>query len=313
MPDVITKITDVIVPEIFNKYLIQKTTKRNAFLNSGIASPDKTVDITRGGKTVNIPFWKRLNAQSEVLSDSNPLTLHKIDTDADIAVIHARGVAFAANELAALFSGGDPMEAIAVQLSDFWANEMTTILLSTLNGIFATTMTAAVNDQSTKVLTADMMADSLFLLGDNYATVTAVAMSSQVLAKLKKLDLVDLVQPSTISDSYMTYMDKKIIVDDALVPDATSGAYPIYFFGKDAIAYNENANLVSTREDTDILTGNDIIASRRAFTMHPRGVKWIGTPAGATPTNAELETGANWKLVEDTKNVAISKLVALVR
>ena len=43
-----------------------------------------------------------------------------------------------------------------------------------------------------------------------------------------------------------------------------------------------------------------------------RGIKWIGTPAGVTPTNAELADGSNWQLAEDRKNVAITKLIARV-
>jgi hypothetical protein len=44
--------------------------------------------------------------------------------------------------------------------------------------------------------------------------------------------------------------------------------------------------------------------------MHPRGLQWVGTAAGATPTNAELATPANWALADDIKNVPITKLVA---
>ena len=64
-----TKIADVCVPEIFTPYLIQKTVEKSAFLNSGIASGDPTVVITKGGRTVNIPFWKNLAGTSEVLSE----------------------------------------------------------------------------------------------------------------------------------------------------------------------------------------------------------------------------------------------------
>ena len=46
--------------------------------------------------------------------------------------------------------------------------------------------------------------------------------------------------------------------------------------------------------------------------MHPRGVRWIGTPAGQTPSNTELATSTNWALADDRKNVAIALLKAKV-
>ena len=43
--------------------------------------------------------------------------------------------------------------------------------------------------------------------------------------------------------------------------------------------------------------------------MHPRGVKWIGTPVKSTPGNAELATPANWTRVWQPKNIRIVKFV----
>ena len=94
--------------------------------------------------------------------------------------------------------------------------------------------------------------------------------------------------------------------------DVTANAYPIYLFGAGAIAYNERQDAISLETDRDIILGQDILTSRRVFTMHPRGIKWTGDAAGVTPTNAELATGTNWELVEDAKNVLITKLIARV-
>lgn len=305
-----TLISDVIVPEIFNPYLKQKTTVKNALLSSGIATSDPSVAITRGGKTVNIPFWKQLSGGIEVLSDTTALTLNKIDADSDIAAVHARGVAYGVNGLAEIFSGDDPAGAIAEFLATAWDTEMNAVIVNTLTGIMGVAgMAASINDQSANVLTAGMMIDTMFKLGDNFDKIKAVAMHSLVVATLKQLDLVEFIPPSEISAGYLTYMDKRVIVDDALVPSA-EGVYPIYFFGEGAFAYNENTNLMTTKTDEDILADDTVIASRRYFTMHPRGVKWIGTPAGTTPSNAELATAANWQLVDDRKNVAITMLKA---
>lgn len=308
-----TTISDLIVPEIFTPYMIQETTKNNAFLNSGIATSDDSVIVTRGGKTVNIPFFEQMNSTSEVLAEGTPLTVNKITASKDVAAIHARGMAYAATDLSKLFSGADPIAAIAMQVGQQWSNNITTMLLKTLDGIFGVAALASnVKDNSANVLTKEVMAQSMFLLGDNYSKLSAIAMHSAVLAKLFELDLLTLVQPSQMNpNAYYTYMNKRVIVDDSIVPD-TSGAapvYPIYLFGEGAIAFNENNELAQVETDRDKLEGTDYLITRRAFTLHPRGVKWVGTPVGETPSDAELAVASNWALVEDPKNVRIAKVL----
>lgn len=311
-----TTFSDLVVPEIFTKYLIQETTKTNNFLNSGIATSDPSVIISEGGRTVNIPFFKELSANDEILDESSELTVNNITADKDIAAIHARSVAFGATDLSKLFSGADPIAAMRVQLGNFWSEKFTDVILSTLKGIFGVAALADnVLDNSANSLTADVMADAMFLLGDKSSKITAIAMHSKVFAKLKKLDLISTVQPSTLEPAYNTYMTKRIIMDDAIVPISGSGAtavYPIYFFGAGALAYNENTTLATYEQDRDILAKQDVFTSTRVFTMHPRGVKWVGTPVGSTPSNTELATAANWSLVEAPKNVAIAQVLTKV-
>ena len=307
-----TVLSDVIVPEIFNPYLIEETTKKSKFINSGIATSDASIELAKGGKTIEVPFFKDIDDDDEVLEDGGVgLTEHNIESAKSVAVVHARGIAYGASDLAEAFSGADPMAAIAGKMGELWARKMQKVALSSLKGVFGVAdMADSVLDQSSAVLTADMMADATYLLGDNYDKIQAVAMNAKVLAKLKKLELIDWVQPSEMEPGYNTYMEKRVIVDDTIA--AESGVYPIYFFGSGALSYNENAKMAKTEAARDAKKGFDNIYSRRYFTMHPRGMEWKGTPAGVTPTNAELEDAANWGLAADRKNVAVTLLKAKV-
>lgn len=306
----ITTVQDIIVPEIFNPYLIEATTKSSKFINSGIATTDPSVNLSEGGKTIQVPFFKDIDDDDEVLEDGGVgLTEHKIDSDKSIAVVHARGIAYGASDLAKAFSGADPMAAISGKLGELWARKMQKVALASLEGVFGVAeMADSVLDQSSAVLTADMMADASFLLGDQYDKISCIAMSSAVLAKLKKLELVDWVQPSEMTMGYYTYMEKRVIVDDSIA--ATGGVYPIYFFGEGALAYNESPVLAKVEIERDAKRGMDNLYSRRFFTMHPRGMQWKGSPAGETPTNDELKTASNWALAADRKNVSICLLKA---
>ena len=308
-----TVLNDMIVPEVFNPYLIEETTKKSRFINSGIATSDSSVVLAEGGKTINVPFFKDIDEDDEVLEDGGVgLTVNKIETAKSVAVVHARGTAYGASDLAKAFSGTDPMGAIASKLGEVWARKMQKLALASLDGVFKLdAMADSVLDQSSAVLTAEMMADASFLLGDNYDKIQCVAMHSAVLAKLKKLELVDWVQPSDLSLGFYTYMEKRVIVDDSIA--ASSGVYPIYFFGNGAFSYNENAAMAKVETEREAKTGFDNIYSRRFFTMHPRGLQWLGASvAGETPTNAELALKANWALAAERKNVAIGLLKARV-
>ena len=75
-----TKITDVIIPELFAPYVIYQTKELSSIINSGIAVSNPALDdlVTKGGKLINMPFWKPLTGDDEVVSDGDALTPEKI-------------------------------------------------------------------------------------------------------------------------------------------------------------------------------------------------------------------------------------------
>ena len=318
-----TLISDVIVPSVFLPYMIQRTAEKSRLIQSGIMAPSG-VSIPEGGISVNMPFWNDLVGDDEILSDSAALSVNSISAGRDVAAIHYRGKAWSVNDLAKALSGDDPAGAIADLMAEYWNRRMQAVLVATLNGAFnAASMAASVLNISTLsagagIVSGESMIDAAFLLGDEYQRLSGVMMHSAVLQKLSKLNLIDYVKPSEGEAGLPTYQQKAVIVDDTLLPatitvDAASKyAYPVYMFGQGAIAYDENAQLAAIETDRDILAGDDVITSRRGFILHPRGIRWQGTPAGVTPTNTELGTGTNWLLAFERKNVRIVKTVVRV-
>jgi hypothetical protein len=57
--------------------------------------------------------------------------------------------------------------------------------------------------------------------------------------------------------------------------------------------------------DRNALASDTFFVNRKRFILHPRGVRWIGTPAGASPTNAEIAIGTNWVKVYLDKNIRV--------
>lgn len=320
-----TKLADVIVPEVYNPYVIQKETELSKIIQSGIATRDPDIVFpnmsraAKGGKTIHIPFWKSIvtdDEDDEIITETSAV-VNNITADESVAAVHLRRKAWGASDLAGYFAGSDPMAAIGTMNAAFWANRMQRVLLRTLEGITDKTAGALkehVLDISGEtgdaaVLSSSAMVDAIYKMGDHAEDIAGILMNSQTMAKLVKLNLIDTIRDADNNIEYKAYMGKTVIVDDGL--KATGGAYPIYFFGQGAIAFNEETrNLELTETDRDTLAGTDILVTRRAFVMHPRGLKWVGTAASTTPSNTELATAANWELADNIKNVPITKLIA---
>lgn len=307
----VTRIADVIVPQIFNPYVTQRTAELSALVQSGVIVPDPQLDVlaSSGGKLVNMPFWNDLTGADEVLSD-NVLTPEKITANQDQAVLLMRGKAWRTNDLAKALSGDDPMRAIGDLVSTYWARQRQKTLVSILKGVFASTSMAnnlhdiSANTGAAAVISGSTFIDAKTKLGDAADRLTAVAMHSATFAKLEKDNLISFIPNSQGVVEFPTYMGKRVIIDDGC--PASAGVYTTYLFGEGAIGYGNGSAPVPTETDRDSLAGDDILINRQHFLLHPRGVKFTSASvAGASPTNAELETATNWSRVYENKNIRI--------
>lgn len=306
-----TRIADVIVPEVFNPYVIQRTAELSALVQSGIVVPNPELDrlASSGGKTINMPYWDDLTGDDEVLSDSGALTPSKITAGQDIAVLLMRGKAWAANDLAKALSGDDPMKAIGDLVAAYWARMEQKTLINTLNGAMGSaSMSGNVHDISAGAGEAANIDGANFLdasqkLGDAKDRLVAVAMHSSVETYLAKLNLIEYIRESDANPRVPYYMNKRVIVDDNM--PVAAGVYTTYLFGAGAVGRGEGAAPVPVETDRDSLAGDDILINRRHFILHPRGIAFTGTPAGASPTNAELATTTNWLRKYENKNIRI--------
>jgi len=312
----ITRIADVIVPAVFNPYVIQKTAELSALSQAGIISNTPELDAlaSAGGKLINMPFWNDLTGADEVLSDTGALTPEKITAEQDVAALYMRGKAWSTNDLAKALSGSDPMAAIGDLVAEYWARRRQALMFSQLKGVFASaTMATNLLDVSAlagalATMTGNSFIDAMTLLGDAAGKITAVGMHSAVYASLQKQNLIVYIPNSQGVVDIPTYMGKRVIVDDG--SPVTTGVYSTYLFGEGAIGLGNGSAPVPTETDRDSLAGDDILINRQHFVLHPRGIKFNNASvAGSSPTNAEAETAANWTKVYETKNIRIIKFV----
>lgn len=312
----VTKISDIFTPDIWNTYGVERTAELSAFFQSGVVQTVAGMVVPQGGGTINMPFFQDLQGDDEVLSDNTPLTAGNITTGKDIAAINGRGKAWGANDLAGVFAGADPVRAMVDLLAGYWARKMQKTLIATLNGATsASNFTDNVLDISGVAgtganIAAKTLLDAFYRLGDNAQAVTAIAMHSKSMNKLLKDDLIDFIRYSDGRAEVPTYLGKRVIVDDGLPYNVATDTATTYIFGEGAVGYAEAVIGAADLEfDRDILAGDTIMAQRRRFVMHPRGIRWTGVPAGDFPTNGELATAGNYTRVYEAQNVRIVKFI----
>lgn len=313
-----TRLTNVVVPVVFNPYVREKTAALSELWTSGIVAPvsDLNAFISQGGNTINLPFWQDLSGSSQVLgADGTELTVSAISAATDAAVVLARGNAWGSNELAAQLAGSDPLMAIADAVAAWWSRDMQTTTLAILKGLFISsgTLTSThLHDISAvsngQMISGEAILDAMQKMGDAKDRLTAMMVHSATENALAKQNLIDYVRVSDAAPRVPFFMGKRVIVDDGM--PTSSGTYDTYLFGPGAFAFAEgtNSKITESEVDRNSLAGEDVLINRRLFVLHPRGNKYVGAATGGGPDNTVLDDAASWSRVYEAKNVRIVNL-----
>jgi Major capsid protein 13-like len=311
-----TKLSDMVIPQGWADYVIEQTAVKSALWTSGLVESDERFNnaCNSGGSVTNMPMFKSLTGRSELLSDITPLAVNKITTANEKAIVHQRGRLWGASQLSGSMAGIDPLGAIGSLIADWWGREFNTLVIQTLEGAFASaTMATSVNNQGTVAITPQIVLDSIALLGDAADKLATMFVHSYTYFALQKLNLITFRRFSEQGEEIPYYLGKRVIVDDSCPYTGAGGTVTSYFAAEGAIAYGEASPDKSPVEtDRDIGLGEDYLASRRKFILHPRGVSFIGTPAGVSPSDAEMQLGTNWSAVYEKKNIPLVKLITRV-
>lgn len=318
----VTRLVDIIEPETFRNYTIQRTMELSALIECGIAVNDAEFDNLAGGpsRLINMPYWTDLTGGPEVMDDEGKTKPGRIGSDKDVARMQGWVKSYGANALAAVLSGDDPLKAIGDLFASYWSRVYQQLLLSVLDGVFASeSMEDKVHDitgEGNGLIGAASFIDALQKMGDAKDLLTGVMIHSAVEAYLAKNDLIEYVKESEQKVRVPYFMEKRVIVDDAMTFDTETGAAEAYLFGQGAIAWGNGSHPdiqeVETVREGLSLAGEDVLVNRRLSILHPRGVKWTEEKVdGVFPTPKELEDGDNWERVYEPKAIRIVKFAFL--
>lgn len=323
-----TTLQDVIVPELFNPYVINRTMELSALVQCGIIANNTEFDAlaSQAAPTVNMPFFEDLTGESEQVIEGADLEDNKITSNKDVAAILRRAKMWSATDLSAALAGSDPMAAIGSLVAGFWARDMQKELIALLKGVFGTIpagdlgtppaetrLESNLLDISGKSGSAANWSGSAFIdaeqmLGDAKAQLTGICMHSATEAYLKKQNLIETVQPSN-DVAFGTYQGKRVIIDDGC--PAEKGVYTTYLFGNGAIALGNGNPVGFVPTETDRAkrkgSGVDYLINRKTMILHPRGIAWQNAEVEKTegPSRLEIANPKNWKPVYEHKQIRI--------
>lgn len=318
-----TTLSDVIVPELFNPYVINRTMELSALYQSGIITNNAEFDrlASEAAPIHNMPFFEDLTGDPEDVIEGQSLTAKKITSNKDVSTTIRRANMWGATDLSAALAGSDPMQAIGNLVAGFWARAMQKELIAVLAGVFgsyqgdSSTVTPladhildiSAGSGAAAKIGASAFIDAVQLLGDAQDQLTAVVMHSATKSALKKQNLIQTERDSN-SVEFDTYQDRRVIVDDGC-PVTSGGVYTTYLFGQGAIALGNGnpVGFVPTEIDRDKRMGSgvDYLINRKTFIMHPRGIAWQNKVRAnvETVSRTELADAQNWLRVYEPKQI----------
>ena len=325
MADEILRLSDVIVPEVFTRYMIEKSVLKNAFVKSGIMVTDSKINelVGGGGTTFNMPFWQQLSGDPQVINSDTTIDVKKTTTSKQVGRRFMFGRGWSAEEIASALAGEDAMSAISSMVDTYWNTFFNKFVFSVVKGCIADNID---NDSSDLVeditttgtvaaanrINSDAVIDTQAKMGDSQHDFVGIGLHSTVYSRLRKNDLITFIPDSQEMKKIPTYGGLRVVVDDGLVPD-TDGSNSVYWsilFKSGAIGYGESGNKITPYEtDRKAEDSEDRLFTRRQFCMHPAGWKWVeNSVASDMPTKSEVEEAGNWDRSWEKKNCGFAVL-----
>lgn len=338
--------------EVFQKYVERIPNPRlTELLKSRAIRPRPELAASMrdqvGGNYLSTPLKGLISGTTPINYDGvNNITAGSTETYLHSRIVVGRAAAWSELDFSYDMTGENFMENIAEQVNDYWNEIDQDTIVSILKGIFSMTGTANlkfVNGHTHDITAITNKEGELGLMdatslntaiqkasGDQKGKFSLVVMHSAVATHLENIQIL----------TYRKYNDAEgmqrevaiadlngrlVLVDDSMPVDTSGSAptYTTYVLGDGAIEYTDCGAKVPYEMDRNPATngGQDLLYSRQRKCWAPFGISFTkASMASNSPTNAELETGANWELVKsagsttkyiDHKTIPIARIISL--
>jgi hypothetical protein len=337
--------------EVFGRYVdTLPSLNKNELLKSGavVSRQDlaaKFADQT-GGNYITLPITGRIGGTALNYDGATDITATGIGTYTQGRIVVGRAKAWEESDFSYELTHKDFTKEIAAQIAQYWDDVDFQTILSTLKGVFSMS-TGTENkefvskhtydisaDTSNNVFTASTLNNAIQqALGDQKAKFTMAFLHSAVATNLENLKLLDYMKYTDANGiernlGIATLNGRTVLIDDNMptedVPESSSGAgdgytkYTSYVLGNGAIEYTNCGAKVPYEQDRKAFDkgGKDFLIGRQRKIFSPYGLSFKNSGI-ISPTDAQLESGANWELASDnstsTKKYISHKYIPISR
>lgn len=321
MPE--THLSDLIVPEVFGKYVVNQIIKSNRFVQSGILTPDPDLGphLLEAGNRITVPFLNDLDGDPDNWTDDKDIDVNNLTSGKQVGIKFYQTKAFGYTDLSKMISGAPVQETIGNRFAAFWTRADQKTLISVLKGVMAIdkVKNTKVYDQtaispSEPMFGAKGFIGAIGLMGDlQDTTFGAIAVNSATYALMKVQGLIETIQPQNGVTPFEAYNGLRIVLDDDIPVDLTDPTKPVastYIFAPGAVRYSTNMQATQTYYLPLKNGGTDSIIQKRVGTIHVAGtsVKTSFAPAKSMfPTIDELSQATTWEIVDgiDVRNIGV--------
>lgn len=315
---------------------------RTALIDSGAFQRNSQIAqmIRNGSNVYTIPFYNVLGGEADNYDGVTDIKVTEPDGGSQSGVVYGRAHGWKDRDFIRDFnSGANPMQQITSQVAKYWNKLRQSRMVGIMNGVFSIaddtterwdewqmhTMNIAATGNSVtdaNKVDAASAADAIQkAVGDNSGIFSMAAMHSRVALNLAKLGLLQFRKYTDAAGIERTlniadWNGYTVIVDDGVPVKASASAsgekeYTTYLLGNGALQYAEAPVEVPVEIERVVREqgGYNVLVNRLRETIHPNGFSFVLPESCISPTDAQLATAGNWKLITNPKNIAMARLI----
>ena len=285
---------------------------KTSLIEAGVFYEDEEIALKFpaqvGGNYAIRPITGLLSGDAIDLDGTTDIDDGTLNTYSQGIVAIEMGKAFTEKDFTFSRTGKDFMFEVAEQLARYWQKQDQKKLLSVLKGIFATALASSVIAKNA-VASTDIIDAVRGIGGDNADIYKVVFMHSEI---AKRLEATEKLTYALYNDangmqrqSNIAYWNGRLVIVNDQCPVVDNGdstyTYRTYFLGERAFARGELAVLVPVEMERNAKTngGQTSLVSRHKFYLAPEGVSFKSSAVANKITNALLENGSSWEIVND--------------
>lgn len=321
----LVRISDVVVPAVYQDYGVSNSPEKTAFWESGVIVRNADFDTRADGPSniTTMPFWKDIDATvAPNLSDDDPTHIavpEKIGTGIMLARTAYLNKGFSDADLVTELSGSDPMTRIKSRFDTYWMRSYQRRLIAATNGVLADNIA---NDAGDMVaipggqFSRTAFTTAMFTVGDLAGNLNTIVVHSAVGKQMVDANDIEFLIPSGGTLPVPFYMGRRVVMDDNMPASSTTVAlgtliFTSVLFGEAAFGYGQGTPQVPVEVQRYAEQGNgggvEQLWERKTWLIHPFGFSFTSASvAGMSPTIAELGTASNWDRVLTRKQIPMA-------